>query len=69
MRGEVVDSRSQLGWGDPHYYVTVECHERAGAFSRLTFEVTQDDWMRFRAVGREVCVQSFLRSYRLARCD
>ena len=69
MRGEVVDSRTALGWGEPHYYVTVECHEREGAFSRLTFEVNQDDWMRFRSAGREVCVLPTFGSYRLARCN
>ncbi|HKF43815.1 MAG TPA: hypothetical protein VKG01_11990 [Thermoanaerobaculia bacterium] len=47
--------------------------ERAGntgAFSRLTFEVNQDDWMRFHTGAQEVCVSpSFGGLIRLTRCN
>src|SRR5262249_38678676 len=52
LRGEVVDSRTSLGYtGETRYFVTVETHEATGAFSWLTLEVNQDDWMRFHSSG------------------
>ena len=70
LRGEVVDSRTLLGPGDVRYLVTVECREATGTFSRLTFEVNQDEWMRFHSSGQEVCVlPQFAGGYRLIRCN
>jgi hypothetical protein len=70
FRGEVVDSRSALGYtGDPHYFVTVECREGNGALSRLTFEVNREDWMRFHPGGEEICLIPSFGSLRLARCN
>ena len=70
LRGEVVDSQTSTGYtGEARYFVTVECHEATGAFSRLTFEVNQDDWMRFHSSGAEVCVLPHFGGFRLARCQ
>ena len=65
-----MDSRTSMGYaGEPRYFVTVECHETTGAFSRLTLEVTQDDWMRFDSGGAEVCVQPHFGGFRIALCN
>ena len=70
LRGEVVDFRTSLGYaGEPRYFVTVECPETTGVFSRLTLEVNQGDWMRFHSSGAEVCVLPHFDGFRLARCD
>jgi hypothetical protein len=70
LRGEVVDSRTSMGYAsEPRYFVTVECHEATGAFSRLTLEVSRDDWMRFHSGGAEVCVLPHFGGFRLARCN
>jgi hypothetical protein len=69
MRGEVVDSRSAWDYGGGlHYFLTVECREAKGALSRLTFEVKQDDWMRFRSTGEEVCLVPQFGALQLSRC-
>ena len=70
LRGEVVDSRTSMGYtGEPRYFVTVECHEATGAFSRLTLEVSQDEWMPFHSGGAEVCVLPHFGGFRIARCN
>lgn len=69
LRGEVVDSRSGLGYaGQPRYFLTIECRENPGVLSRMTFEVNQEEWMRFHSTGEEVCLIPHMGTFRLSHC-